>query len=72
MEEPSKTRPTTAVALSSGPEVVAGFIESMKSQSDLDPATVAAIAKLYDDKKLSLTNLVKSLEEQRRKPRNSS
>ncbi len=52
-------------ALQTGPEVVAGFIEGLSNQADLDQGTVLAIAQLFKDKKLTVTNLVKSLEEAR-------
>ena len=56
----------------SGPQVVGTFIEDLKSQSDLDPNAVLAIEKLYRDKKLNASNLVKYLEEQRRMPKSES
>jgi hypothetical protein len=52
-------------ALQSGPEVVASFIDELSTQTDLDQGTVSAIAQLYGAKRLSVTNLVKSLEELR-------
>ena len=51
--------------MQSGPEVVAGFIEDLRNQTDLDQGTVSAIVQLSRENSLTVTNLVKGLEEAR-------
>ena len=51
----------------SGPEIVTDFVASLKDDSSLDRATVAAIDDLVTKGKLTFTNLLKSLEEARGK-----
>jgi hypothetical protein len=51
----------------SGPEIVSDFIASLKNDQSLDPATVDAISALHSDKKLTFTNLLRSLEDARGK-----
>ncbi len=49
----------------SGPEVLAKFVATIESESDLDAATIEAIKHLRAQGKLSATNLLKGLEEAR-------
>jgi hypothetical protein len=49
----------------SGPEIVVDFVSSLRGDPTLDAATVAAIESLLTKKKLTFTNLLKSLEEAR-------
>ena len=50
----------------SGPEIVRQFLSSLVSDAALDSPTVTAIRQLYQDNKLSHTNLLRKLEEQRK------
>lgn len=65
MQDDSAVKQGQPSTLQSGPEVVTSFIEGLSNQADLDQGTVLVIAKLFNDKKLTVTNLVKSLEEAR-------
>jgi hypothetical protein len=51
----------------SGPEIVADFVTALKSDPQLDKSTVEAIENLFQNKRLSQTNLLKLLEEARGK-----
>ena len=52
-------------AIRSGPQVIADFLEEMKSVEGIDRATVDSIHKLYRDDKLTWNNLVRVLEDAR-------
>jgi hypothetical protein len=51
----------------SGPEIVAEFVAQLRNDTTLDPATVEATERLFRQKKLNFTNLLKALEEARGK-----
>ena len=56
-----------APTIQSGPQIVADFIESLTDKEALDGPTVKAIVVLHKADKLSLTNLLKLLDEARGK-----
>lgn len=53
--------------LRSGPEIVAAFVSTLKGDPQLDASTVEAIESLFQDKRLTSTNLLKLLEDARGK-----
>ena len=64
-EAPSSSSSTNQIR--SGPEIVADFVSALKSDPKLDASTVEAIENLFQEKRLSPTNLLKLLEEARGK-----
>jgi hypothetical protein len=64
-EPPSSDKAASHVR--SGPEIVADFVASLKSDSTLDAETVATVESLLKRGKLTFTNLLKSLEDLRGK-----
>jgi hypothetical protein len=56
----------TKESILSGPQVVRKFLDSLVSDTALDSPTVAAIHQLYRDNRLSHTNLLRKLEEERK------
>ena len=57
----------SANQIRSGPEIVADFVSALKNDPKLDKSTVEAIESLFQDKRLTPTNLLKMLEEARGK-----
>jgi hypothetical protein len=58
---------SSANQIRSGPEIVADFVSALKNDPNLDKSTVEAIESLFQDRRLSPTNLLKLLEEARGK-----
>jgi hypothetical protein len=58
---------SSANQIRSGPEIVADFVSALKNDPKLDKSTVEAIESLFQDKRLTPTNLLKMLEEARGK-----
>jgi hypothetical protein len=54
-------------AIRSGPEIVAAFIAGLKTDPTLDGQTVSVIDALNGDDRLTVTNLLRYLEEARGK-----
>ncbi len=54
-----------AIHIRSGKEIVADFVSALKNDPKLDKSTVEVIEILFQDKRLSPTNLLKLLEEAR-------
>lgn len=60
-------RESGTIHFRSGPEIVTDFVASLKENTSLDAATVAAVEDLQVKGKLTFTNLLKSLEDLRGK-----
>lgn len=54
-------------AIRSGQEIVTAFIAGLKADVTLDAATVGVIDDLYSDDRLTVTNLLRYLDEARGK-----
>jgi hypothetical protein len=65
LSEDSPAPNSSPDVINSGPEIVAQFVEEMRSDSNLDKATIEAVAKLYRDGTLTRTSLLKLLEQER-------
>ncbi len=66
MNKPHETQPHDA-KIQSGPEIVADFIKQIKNDTLLDQPVVEALETLRSADKLTVINLLRSLEEARRK-----
>jgi hypothetical protein len=49
-------------AIKSGPEVISEFLASKKGDKAIDAQTLATVQELFDSKKLTKTQLLRSLE----------
>jgi hypothetical protein len=67
MPEETPISNSNASQLRSGPEIVADFVSALKGDPQLDASTVEAIENLFQDKRLTSTNLLKLLEDARGK-----
>jgi hypothetical protein len=67
MPEETPNSNSNASQLRSGPEIVADFVSTLKGDSQLDASTVEAIESLFQDKRLTSTNLLRLLEDARGK-----
>lgn len=67
MPEETPNSNSNAGQLRSGPEIVADFVSTLKGDPQLDASTVEAIESLFQDKRLTSTNLLKLLEDARGK-----
>ena len=66
MPDQTETPDAQGVAILSGPQVVRDFLGAIAKDTSLDPHTIAVIRQLYQDNKLSLTNLLNKLQEARK------
>jgi hypothetical protein len=64
-EAPSPDDPGSKIRL--GVEIIENFVASLKNDGGLDKATVEIITTLVKDERLTLTNLLRLLEEARGK-----
>ena len=67
MPEETPNSNSNAIQVRSGPEIVADFVSTLKGDPQLDAPTVEAIENLFQDKRLTPTNLLKLLEDARGK-----
>jgi hypothetical protein len=67
MPEETPNSNINASQLRSGPEIVADFVSTLKGDPQLDASTVEAIENLFQDKRLTSTNLLRLLEDARGK-----
>jgi hypothetical protein len=66
MPEPTEPTQTQTETIRSGPQVVQDFLTELQNDAAVDHSTLAAIRQLYQDEKLTHTNLLRKLEDARK------
>jgi hypothetical protein len=67
MSQEAPSSDNCANQIRSGPAIVSDFVAALENDSKLDKATVEAVEKLLREERLTVTNLVRLLEEARGK-----